>query len=78
MFNEFREALLVFISTPVYAIVIGAEILFSNYHKHKEYSKRGTIENIYLMLLNMGLDILISGFCLLVLNYFFRFHFLQI
>ena len=30
MFNEFREALLVLISTPVYAIVIGAEIIFSN------------------------------------------------
>jgi len=77
MFNEFREALLVFISTPVYAIVIGAEILFSNYHKQKDYSKRGTIENLYLMLLNMGLDILMRGVCLLVLNYFFRFHFVE-
>jgi sterol desaturase/sphingolipid hydroxylase (fatty acid hydroxylase superfamily) len=77
MFNEFREALLVFISTPIYAIVIGAEILFSAYHKHQNYSKRGTVENAYLMFLNMGLDILMRGFCLLVLNYFYRFHFVE-
>ena len=78
MFNEFREALLVLISTPVYAIVIGAEIIFSNIHKHNEYSKKGTIENIYLMLLSMGLDILMRGVCLFVLDYFFSFHFFQI
>lgn len=78
MFNEFREALLVLISTPVYAIVIGAEIIFSHIHKHNEYSKRGTIENIYLMLLNMGLDILMRGVCLIVLNYFFQFRIFQL
>src|SRR6201987_4925586 len=78
MFNEFREALLVLISTPVYAIVIGAEIIFSHIHKHNEYSKKGTVENIYLMLLNMGLDILMRGVCLLVLNYFFQFRFFQL
>ena len=78
MFEEFREALLVFISTPIYAIVIGGEILFSHINKHHTYSKRGTIENIYLMLLNMGLDILMRGICLFILNYFFKFHFIQI
>src|ERR1035437_2011765 len=78
MFNEFRETLLVLISTPVYAIVIGAEIIFSNLRKQDTYSKKGTVENIYLMLLNMGLDILMRGVCLLVLGYFFRFHFVQI
>jgi sterol desaturase/sphingolipid hydroxylase (fatty acid hydroxylase superfamily) len=78
MFNEFREALLVFISTPVYAVVIGAEIIFSHLHNRHSYSKKGTLENIYLMLLNMGLDILMRGICLFVLNYFFRFHFFEI
>jgi len=77
MFEEFREALLIIISTPVYAIVIGLEILVSYLHQHHNYSKRGTIENIYLMLLNMGLDILMRGVCLFILNYFFQFHFIQ-
>ncbi len=78
MFEEFREALLVFISTPIYVLVIGGEILFSHIHKQATYSKRGTVENIYLMLLNMGLDILMRGVCLLILNYFFTFRFVQI
>lgn len=78
MFEEFREALLIMISTPIYVIVIGAEILFSYFHKHHYYSKKGTIENIYLMLLNMGLDILMRGVCLLILNFFFQFHFVEI
>lgn len=77
MFNEFREALLIMISTPIYAIVIGAEVIFSHLHNHKTYSKKGTLENLYLMLANMGLDILMRGVCLFVLNYFFRFHFAQ-
>jgi sterol desaturase/sphingolipid hydroxylase (fatty acid hydroxylase superfamily) len=78
MFTEFREALLVIISTPIYVIVIGAEIFASNYHKRNEYSRKGTIENVYLMLLNMGLDILLRGVCLFVLNYFFHFRFFTI
>ncbi|HWY34220.1 MAG TPA: sterol desaturase family protein [Nitrosopumilaceae archaeon] len=78
MLEEFREALLIMISTPVYAIVIGAEIIFSHLHDHPTYSKKGTIENIYLMLLNMGLDILMRGICLVILTYFFQFHFFRI
>lgn len=78
MFNEFREYLLILISTPVYTIVIGAEILFSYLHRQKTYSTKGTIENLYLMLLNMGLDVLMRVVCLAVLNYFFQFHFVSI
>lgn len=78
MFEEFREAILIMISTPVYAIVIGTEILVSYFHKHQNYSKRGTFENVYLMFLNMGLDILMRGACLLILNFFFQFHFTEI
>jgi sterol desaturase/sphingolipid hydroxylase (fatty acid hydroxylase superfamily) len=76
--EEFREAILILISTPIYAIVIGAEILFSYFHQHHNYSKRGTIENVYLMFLNMGLDILMRGLCLLILNFFFQFHFVEL
>ena len=71
MFEDFREALLIMISTPIYLIVIGVEILFSYFHQHHNYSKKSTIENIYLMFLNMGLDILMRGVCLLILNFFF-------
>lgn len=76
--NEFREALLIAITTPIYAIVIGAEILFSYYYEKKYYSVKGTLANIYLSILNFSLDILIRGVCLLVLNYFYRFRFTEI
>lgn len=73
--NEFRESLLVIISVPIYAVVIGFELFYS-YFKHKHlYSAKGLLSNIYLSALNMGLDILIRGVCLIVLNYFYRFHF---
>jgi sterol desaturase/sphingolipid hydroxylase (fatty acid hydroxylase superfamily) len=77
MFGTFREAILVLISTPIYAIVIGIEIVFSHLHNHKKYSNKGLITNIYLMLANMSLDLLMRGACLVVLNYFFKYHFIQ-
>ena len=76
--EEFRESLLIAVATPVYAIVIGIEILFSHVNRQNLYSTKGVISNIYLMLLNMGLDILMRGVCLLVLDYFFRFHLVSI
>ncbi|MCE3279734.1 MAG: fatty acid hydroxylase [Bacteroidetes bacterium] len=76
--NEFREALLIAITTPIYAIVIGAEILFSYFHHKNLYSVKGTLANIYLTTLNFSLDILVRGICLFVLNYFYQFKFTEI
>ena len=72
--HEFRESLLILITVPVYAVVIGAELIFSYFNKKNLYSSKGIIQNIYLTSLNMGLDILMRGACLLVLNYFYKFH----
>ncbi|GAB3327234.1 sterol desaturase family protein [Larkinella ripae] len=59
---EYRESLLLLISTPLYALVIGAEVLFS-YLQHKSYySVKGILQNCYLTLLNMSLDLLVRGF----------------
>ncbi|HLP13288.1 MAG TPA: sterol desaturase family protein [Flavobacteriales bacterium] len=76
--EPFRETLLILISTPLYAVVIGAEIIFSYIHNHKKYSSYGLIENIYLMLMNMGLDILMRFVNLIVLVYFMQFAFFKI
>lgn len=76
--EEFKESILILITTPIYVVVIGAEVLFSYFHHHKNYSWRGTTENVYLMLLNMGLDILVRGIALWVMNFFFTYHFFQI
>ena len=76
--HEFRDSLLFLITTPVYVIVIGAEILFSHYHHKNYYSVKGTLSNIYLTVLNFSLDIIVLGVCLFVLNYFYRFRFFEI
>src|SRR3954470_21900643 len=73
--NEFREALLIKLSIPIYAIVIGIEIFYSYWHEKKYYSAKGLLSNIYLSALHFTLDILIRGVCLAVLWYFYQFKF---
>jgi sterol desaturase/sphingolipid hydroxylase (fatty acid hydroxylase superfamily) len=73
--NEFRESLLVLISVPIYTIVIGFELFYSYVKNKGYYSTKGVLANVYLTALNMGLDIVVRGTCLLALNYFYQFHF---
>jgi sterol desaturase/sphingolipid hydroxylase (fatty acid hydroxylase superfamily) len=53
-----KETLLILFSTPYYFIIIGIEIFLSNYRHKKLYTLKNTVTNIYLMLLNGGLDLL--------------------
>lgn len=73
-----RESFLIAFTTPIYILVIGAELLFSHFHQLRFYSLRGTFTNFYLMLLNMGLDLLMRGVSLLVLDICFRWSFVEI
>ncbi len=76
--NEFREALLIKLSIPIYTVVIGLEILYSYWHDKKYYSTKGLLSNIYLTVLNFSLDILVRGICLYVLWYFYEFKFYSV
>lgn len=76
--NEFREALLIKLSIPIYTIVIGIEILYSYWYQKKHYSTKGLLSNLYLTTLNFSLDILVRGICLGVLWYFYQFKFIAI
>ncbi len=76
--TTFKESTLILYSFPLYGLVILAEILYSHLHNLKLYSVKGTIHNIVLSSLNALLDILMRGICLLVLNYFYQFHFFEI
>jgi sterol desaturase/sphingolipid hydroxylase (fatty acid hydroxylase superfamily) len=69
--GNFSEQLLVLISTPIYIIIIGLEILLSNYHHRILYSWKDSIANVYLMLLNGGIDILLRVFYLFILGFFY-------
>ena len=57
MAGSFPEQLVVLISTPVYIVIIGTEILLSNIQHRKLYSWKDTVNSVFLMLLNGGIDL---------------------
>lgn len=74
--NSYREELLYLGSTPLYIIVIGIELLLSHFRKQQSYTVRDTFQNIYLMLLNAGIDLLLRAFYIgFVLTFFFNHRF---
>lgn len=71
---KFDETTLILITTPIYIIVIGAEILFSHLHVKKYYSFKGVIQNIYLSLINAGIDLLFRAIYLFIILQWFYTH----
>ena len=51
-----RENFLLLCTTPLYILIILGEILISNHQKLHLYSIKNTLSNLYLMLLNSGID----------------------
>src|SRR6476620_10264280 len=56
-----REAWFLIFSVPLYAILIGTEIILSNWTGKKIYTLRDTLQNVYITLTNAGLDIVLRG-----------------
>jgi sterol desaturase/sphingolipid hydroxylase (fatty acid hydroxylase superfamily) len=69
-----RDQLLILISTPVYMIMIGVELLLSNAQARASYSWKDTIQNIYLNLLNAALDLSFRAIYVGILLTFFYNH----
>lgn len=74
MINEL-EALVVSLSTKVYIVVIGFEILFSFWFDRRYYTLADTATNVYLTLLNMLLDIGMRSLVVIVLGFFYHYRF---
>jgi sterol desaturase/sphingolipid hydroxylase (fatty acid hydroxylase superfamily) len=72
-----HEQLLLLITTPIYIIVIGVEIVLSNIHLKRFYSLKETLMNMYLCALNGGIDLLFRSVYLVILASLFRFHFVD-
>ncbi len=77
--DSLKEQWLIFISTPIYIIIIGVELLLSNYQHRKLYTWKDTATNIFLMLGNSLLDLVVRGVYVAILLFFFnhqvfRFH----
>ncbi len=70
--DSIKEQWLILISTPIYCIIIGIELLLSHLQHRKTYTLRNTASNVYLMLLNGGLDLAFRLVSLAILGYFFQ------
>ncbi len=69
-----KEQLLILITTPLYLLVIGFEIVLSHVHLKKYYSLKDTLINVYLCILNGSVDLLFRAVYLVILSYVFSFH----
>jgi sterol desaturase/sphingolipid hydroxylase (fatty acid hydroxylase superfamily) len=69
--DSLKEQWLILISTPFYFIVIGLELLLTHMQHRKAYTLHDTAANLYLMLLNSGIDLGFRIIYLAILNYFF-------
>ncbi len=69
--GSLREQMLILISTPLYLVVIGLEILLSHLQEQRSYTINDTFTNIYLMLANASIDLLFRGIYIWILTYFY-------
>jgi len=69
--DSIREQWLILISTPIYMIIIGLELLLSHLQHKKQYSVKDSFTNFYLMLFNGGIDLAFRLVYLAVLQYFY-------
>lgn len=75
--NLTLEQLIIFTTTPLYTILIVGEILLSNYQHRHYYTLKDTITNLYLMILNGGLDLLSRGITWGILAWVYQYHFVE-
>lgn len=68
----FHEQILLLVTTPIYVVVIAFEIILSHWQTKGFYSFKEVINNIYLTLVNAGLDLLCRGFYLIPLLFCFH------
>ena len=72
------EQLLVLITTPLYVLIIGAEIILSNIHHTESYNRRDTIQNFCLSIFSGAVDVVMRGVSLAMLSFFFSLHLLTL
>lgn len=73
MLHLVAEQWVVLLSTPIYAGFILFEIFVSHAGGRHWYSVKNTLHNIYLMLLNGGIDLLFRGVYLVLLAFLYQY-----
>jgi sterol desaturase/sphingolipid hydroxylase (fatty acid hydroxylase superfamily) len=69
------DQIILLLSTPLYIMVIGAELLISHLDGIKSYSWKDTCQNFLLSLLTGLTDLAMRGVSLIVLTFFFSYSF---
>jgi sterol desaturase/sphingolipid hydroxylase (fatty acid hydroxylase superfamily) len=78
LINFFTNNKLLAISTPFYIVLITLEVVLSNYQKKKYYNLKDTLINLWLNLANTLLGLAFKLTALLVLGFFFTYHFISV
>jgi sterol desaturase/sphingolipid hydroxylase (fatty acid hydroxylase superfamily) len=73
-----QENILVLITTPIYVVIILAEIIASKISNQNNYGVKDTFINIYFTVCNMIIDLLTRGFALFVYAFFYQFKIITI
>jgi len=76
--DQFKDAILLIISTPIYVVLIGLEIIVSNIRKEPAYTVKDTLTNVYLSVLNGGIDLAFRIIYLGILAWCYQAKLLQI
>jgi sterol desaturase/sphingolipid hydroxylase (fatty acid hydroxylase superfamily) len=70
--DKFVEQTIIAVTTPLYAVIILSEMLLSHWQMKKYYSVKETVINIYLSLMNGGIDLLFrSIYLFFILQWFY-------
>lgn len=72
IFSENGQGIIYMWSIPVHTVVILGEMLYSHFNKEKLYETRDVLSNIYLAILNYGLDLLMKGVSMAVMFFFYH------
>jgi len=72
-----KEQLVILIGTPFYFTIMGIELLISNYQHRNWYNWRDTAANVYLMLFNSLIELVIRMFYLGIFVYLLDIHLIQ-
>ena len=73
-----NEQLLLLITTPLYLVVIGTEIVLSHIYLKEYYTVKETLINIYLCILNGGIDLLFRAIYVVFLSLVYMFHIIDL
>lgn len=75
LMDEFHKQLLLLFSIPIYGLFIPLEWILSHMQGRRYYTLKETLVNIYLNLVNAGVDLLLRGVALFVLIFFSQYAF---